>query len=156
MSTLVDLLENGVFTTLVLGLAKIAYDRWEKKQDRGKAKVERIMNEMDLRYTEMDNDIKGLKKDFERTEKDTRTTELVLLHDRIWQIFRVLKDRPEITVEEEANIDYLYGEYQKKGGNHKARSMYRFLKKKEVVGGLVDDDDDNEEEEWEDFLKERR
>lgn len=122
-----------------------------KKKGRGLPKLEADIEEMKASYNEIASDVKTLSKDLEEIEETARKTDLVLLHDRIWQIYRVLKDRPEITVEEDANIDYLYGEYKKKGGNHKARSMYRFLKNKKVVGGLVDEEDD--EEEVEDFLK---
>lgn len=149
----IALVSSSGGTVIITEIIKSVRRAVNKKKGRGFSKLEADIEEMKSSYNEIASDVKNMHEDLEDIEETARKTDLVLLHDRIWQIYRVLKDRPEITVEEEANIDYLYGEYQAKGGNHKARSMYRFLKKKEIVGGLVDDDDIEDEEEIEDFLK---
>jgi len=115
--TVVTLLTSNVFTVFLLGVAKILYDMWEKKQDRGQAKIERVVSEMEAEMATIKEDVESGKK-----------TDLVLLHDRIWQAFRVLSKREEIGVIDRANIEYLYEEYRNRGGNHKAEVMMDFIK----------------------------
>ena len=124
MKTLLELLTNGAFTVFLLGIAKIAYDRWEKKQDRGQAKIERVISEIERQNKQLDNKVCIIESDVEKAKR----TDLVLLHDRIWQAFRVLSKREEIGVIDRANIEYLYEEYTEKGGNHKAEVMMDFIK----------------------------
>lgn len=123
MNTILALMTNGAFTVFLLGLAKLAYDRWEKKQDRGQAKIERVISEMEEQNKAMQQEIDIIKKDVESGKQ----TDLVLLHDRIWQAFRVLGSKDEISVIDLANIEYLYEEYKSKGGNHKAEVMYEYI-----------------------------
>lgn len=117
MGTFLKLLTDGAFTALILGAAKLAFDYWEKKKDRGQARIAREINEVS-------ESLKSLRTDLEAAEE----TDRVLLHDRIWQSFRFFSGKEEISVEDRANIDYLYEEYKKKGGNHKAKVMYEYIK----------------------------
>lgn len=128
------ILTSSVFTGFVLELIKIGKSIYEKKKDKGRAKIDRVV-------TELASDVKQIKRDVECNEE----TERVLLHDRIWQIYYELKDRETITVEEDANLDYLYSEYEKKNGNHKAKAMYKFLKKKPVVADLAEEEEENDD-----------
>lgn len=124
------LLTNNVFTVLLLGLAKILYDIWEKKQDRGKAKTERLMGEIEHKLETLEQDVESGKK-----------TDVVLLHDRIWQAFRILSKKKKINYIDRANIEYLYEEYKAKGGNHKAEVMMEFIKTIPVeTKGEIDDE----------------
>lgn len=127
-------LTSSVFTGFVIELLKIGKSIYERKKDKGQAKIDRMV-------TEIANDMEQLKKDVEGSEE----TERVLLHDRIWQIYYELKEKDAITVEEEANLDYLYEEYKKKNGNHKAKAMYKYLKKKKVVAELEDEEEEDDE-----------
>jgi hypothetical protein len=121
--TLMKLLMSNAFTVLLLGLAKILFDMWEKKQDRGQAKIERVISEMEEQSKEMAAEMATIKHDVESGKQ----TDLVLLHDRIWQAFRVLSKKKEVSYIDSANIKYLYEEYEGKGGNHKAEEMYRYI-----------------------------
>lgn len=131
--TIMKLLASNAFTALLICLAKILYDIWEKKQDRGSAKVERIIGELETKYDGIAIDVKGIRADIEEKERDSVRTELVLLHDRIWQIFRFFSDRDEISVEDKANVTYLFEEYQKKGGNHHAEEMYKYIETLSII-----------------------
>lgn len=124
MTTIITLMTNGAFTVFLLGLAKLAYDRWEKKHDTGQAKIERVISEIEEQNKQLSDKVCVIESDVEKAKR----TDLVLLHDRIWQAFRVLSKREEIGVIDRANIEYLYEEYTEKGGNHKAEVMMDFIK----------------------------
>lgn len=64
--------------------------------------------------------------------EEAEETSRVILHDRIWQMYRYLLPQDEISVEDKANLDYMFGEYSKLGGNHKAEIMYNEIRKKPV------------------------
>ena len=115
---------NGAFTVFLLGIAKLMYNYWEKKQDKGSAKVERVVGEIKNQNAALVQKLETLEEDVESGKK----TDLVLLHDRIWQAFSFLSKKEEIGVIDRANIEYLYEEYVAKGGNHKAEVMMEFIR----------------------------
>lgn len=124
MQTAIMLMTNGAFTVFLLGIAKLIYNYWEKKQDKGSAKVERVVGEIKNQNAALVQKLETLEEDVESGKK----TDLVLLHDRIWQAFSFLSKKEEIGVIDRANIEYLYEEYVAKGGNHKAEVMMEFIR----------------------------
>lgn len=108
----------------LLGIAKLIYNYWEKKQDKGSAKIERVVSEIKNQNAALAQKLETLEEDVESGKK----TDLVLLHDRIWQAFSFLSKKEEIGVIDRANIEYLYEEYMTKGGNHKAEVMMEFIR----------------------------
>lgn len=124
MQTAIMLMTNGAFTVFLLGIAKLMYNYWEKKQDKGSAKIERVVGEIKNQNAALVQKLETLEEDVESGKK----TDLVLLHDRIWQAFSFLSKKEEIGVIDRANIEYLYEEYVAKGGNHKAEVMMEFIR----------------------------
>lgn len=117
------LMSSSAFTGLVIELIREVRKYFERKNNTGLHKLETDIKEMREDYSRIAKDIKEI-----RTDLDAgRETEKVLLHDRLWQAFRLFQDAEQISVEDRANIDYLYAEYKKKNGNHKAKVMYEYI-----------------------------
>lgn len=101
-------LSSNVILLLVQELIGVLKEEHKKKKKKG----------VEARLTEIEGSLDKLEQ-----------TDLVLLHDRIWQAFRFFEDKDEISTEDKVNIDYLYTEYKNKGGNHKAEVMYDYIAK---------------------------
>ena len=93
-------------------------DKKKNKTDILKEEVEKISKELASITKEID---------------DLHEDGIVMMHDRIYQIFTHLQDFTEISTEDRVNIDYLFNRYTKRGGNHKAELMYNQIKKKPIV-----------------------
>lgn len=119
---LIALIGSPVLTVIVTEAIRTAKRLFDKKKNKGFAKFEKDLAEIQQQTVTILADLNASKE-----------TEKVLLHDRIWQAFRYLSGKEEIGVEDRANIDYLYEEYKKKGGNHKAKVMYEYIKTIPVI-----------------------
>jgi len=107
------ILTSSAFTTLVLELVRELRRAIDKRKNQGFSKLEQDV-------CNIAEDLAAMKEDIEnRKEIDN-----VLLHDRLWQAFRFFSDKDAISVEDRANIDYLYDAYT---GNHKAEIMYKYI-----------------------------
>lgn len=99
--------------------------------------IKRTMNKRKgIGFSKLEADVAEIKATNEKIIEEldaAKETEVVLLHDRIWQAFRFFQDKDEISVEDRANIDYLYQEYKKKHGNHKAKLMYQYIQTIPVI-----------------------
>lgn len=100
-----------------------------KRKGKGISQIESDIAEIKLTNERIEKSQNEMKKELD----DSKETERVILHDRIWQSFRFFSDKDEISVEDRANIDYLYAEYKKKKGNHKAQIMYEYIKTIPVI-----------------------
>lgn len=126
MQMLVAVLSTGVATKIIDEIIRAIKRASDKKKNRGIAKMEREVGEMHKVVTSLTSSVGSL----EEVDK-------VILHDRIWNAYETLQNIPDISVEDAANLDYLFGEYKRLGGNHKAEIMYRTLKEKPVRKGNI-------------------
>ena len=70
---------------------------------------------------------------------ELRRDNLVIMHDRIYQVLRNAMMQKSLTVSEKANIDYLYERYKKRGGNHNAEVMYAVISSLPIVSDEKED-----------------
>ena len=118
----ITLLSSSTGTVCITEAIKAVRRRLQKKKGRGFPKLE-----ADIR--DIRKDIKGIREDLE----ESKETERVLLHDRLWQAFHFFQDKDEISVEDRANVEYLYDEYKKKQGNHEAEVYYEYIENLNVI-----------------------
>ena len=112
----ITLLSSSTGTVLITEAIKGIRRRIQKKKGKGFSKLE-----ADIR--EMKSDMKAMREDLDGGKE----TEKVLLHDRLWQIFHYFQDKEEISVDDRANVEYLYEEYKKKNGNHEAEVYFEYI-----------------------------
>lgn len=118
---IIAVLSSGAFTGGIIKLIEFLFRRHDKKKKRGISKMETDVAEIKVNMDKLIEEIKDLK-----------DTDIVLLHDRIYQAFYHLNQQPDIDVEDSANIDYLYERYSSLGGNHMAEIMYKQIKEKPI------------------------
>ena len=108
---------TGGVIEIIRGIA-----RWiGKRRDTGLPKLEREVSEVHKMVQTLDCRMGELEE-----------TNRVILHDRIWGVYRKLHKDDDISVKDKANLDYMYKEYRKLKGNHKAEIMYNELDKKPI------------------------
>ncbi|MGI6721049.1 MAG: hypothetical protein ACOX4I_00610 [Anaerovoracaceae bacterium] len=96
--------------------------RWiGRRRSKGFAKLESEVTEIKDTIEKLAESVNG--------QEETRK---VILHDRIWDVYRKLHKDADISVTDKANLDYMYKEYKKLKGNHKAEIMYNEIKKKPI------------------------
>lgn len=118
------ILSSSGLAAVAVKLIEVLYDALSKrkKQQREEAAADRA---------EMLATLEKLNKELDENKADT----LVLMHDRIYQMFKVLSTQETITAEDKANIDYLWQRYSARGGNHNAEVLYEVIDKIPVVSG---------------------
>lgn len=118
----ITLLSSSTGTVLITETIKGVRRKINQKKGKGFSKIE-----SDIR--EIRSDIEKIRDDLD----DGKETERVLLHDRLWQIFHFFQDKESITVEDRANVEYLYEEYKKKEGNHEAEVYFEYIEGLNVI-----------------------
>lgn len=108
---------TGGVIEIIRGIARFI----SRKRDTGLAKLEREVSEIHQTV----NTLNARMCELEETNR-------VILHDRIWGVYRKLHKDDDISVKDKANLDYMFKEYQKLHGNHKAEIMYNELNKKPI------------------------
>lgn len=111
---LLAIFTSSAFTGIVLKLVDMALDRWGKT-----AKAKRDAQSAALQKLEQAVD-------------DLKEDDLVLMHDRIYQMFTELSKKDVITADDKANLDYVFERYTARGGNHRAESYYSAIVKKQI------------------------
>lgn len=119
---IVALVSSSGGTVIITEIVKSIKRSFNKKQGKGFSKLEADVAEIKATNEKIIEELDASKE-----------TEIVLLHDRIWQAFHFFQDKEEISVEDRANIDCIYQEYEKKHGNHKAKLMYEYIQKIPVI-----------------------
>lgn len=97
----------------LLELIKWLIQRHDEKKT-GKYTVKSSLKEIRENVAELKDEVNELKED-----------DGAIMHDRIYAEFNRLKDKDEITVEDRANLDYLWERYSRRGFNHKGNLMYK-------------------------------
>lgn len=116
---IIAVVTSSAFTGVIIKIIDIIISRYSRKHGR-LLEIEKDLKEIKEKVNkvkEMDNEIGELKQDI-----------LVILHDRIYQLFDRFIREDNISVQDRANIDYLYNRYENRGGNGKASLMYEKIK----------------------------
>ena len=129
----VTVLTSSAFTGLLVEIIRTLRRAFDKRKNKGLAKLE---SDVDAIKKQIDKSGKKMEEIFDELERQ-KETDLVLLHDRIWEIFYNLHDKEYVTVEDLANLEYLYAEYKAKNGNHHAEIMFNEIEKKPVKPSQV-------------------
>lgn len=127
----VAVLTSSAFTGMVVEIVRQVRHFIDKRKKRGLAKIENDLKEIKDKTEDNGNKIIAITEELDRQKE----TDLVLLHDRIWDIFHQLNDSEYVTVEDKANLEYLYDEYKNKNGNHHAEIMYDIIESKPIKKG---------------------
>lgn len=97
----------------LLELIKYLIQRRDEKKNNGRTMKDSIR--------EIRENVAAMKAELDELKADDGA----LLHDRIYALFNELKDKEMLTVEERANVDYLWERYSRRGFNHKGNLMYK-------------------------------
>lgn len=103
---------TGGVIEIIRGIARFI----GRKRDTGLAKLEREVSEIHETVQTLDCRM-----------DESEETNRVILHDRIWAAYGKLHNKDSISVTDRANLDYIFKEYDKLKGNHKAKLMYEVL-----------------------------
>lgn len=124
----VAVLTSSAFTGLLVEIARGFRTAMDKRKNKGLAKIESDLQVVRAKTENNGSKIDALTDELEKQKE----TDLVLLHDRIWDIFHQLQDAEAVTVEDKANLEYLYDEYKNNNGNHHAEIMYSIIEAKPI------------------------
>ena len=129
MNTVVMILTSSGGTALLIKLIDILQDKFSEKRKSEKETIQEILSKVDSCNCEKIKDLKGVKEDIDELREDF----LVIMHDRIYNIFKQVSTKQTITVREKSNLDYLYERYKKRFGNHDAKNYYDLICKMKIV-----------------------
>ena len=110
-----------MFATVIVGilgggglleLIKYLFQRHDEKKN-GSRSMRSSIKEIRENVAELKDEVSELKED-----------DGAIMHDRIFSEFNRLKDKDQLSVEDRANIDYLWERYSKRGFNHKGEILY--------------------------------
>ena len=121
---IIAILTSSAFTGLLVKILEIIVDAKSKKK-----KEER---EALIKHTEQ---VDALLEDLKSELDDLREDNLVIMHDRIYAMFKKFENADTITISDRANLDYLFERYIKRHGNHDAELLYNIIVEKPVVPG---------------------
>ena len=123
---IVAVLTSSAFTGLLVEIVREIRRALDRRHNKGFVKLEKDI--VALKDIAIDNTqrIDGIKEELERQKE----TDLVLLHDRIWDMFHRLQGQESVELEDKANLEYLYDEYRQNNGNHQAELMYQVIESK--------------------------
>lgn len=120
---------SSAFTGLLVEVVRTIRRAIDKRKNKGLAKLEKDVNSIRQQTIATAGKIVEIQNEL-ATQKRTN---LVLLHDRIWDVFARNHDKEYVSVEDKANLEYLFDEYQRRGGNHHAEIMFDFIENKPVA-----------------------
>jgi hypothetical protein len=96
-----------------LEIIKYLIQRHDDKK-KGNRSLKSSIAEIRENVADLKNEVQELKED-----------DGAIMHDRIFAEFNRLTQQESITVEDRANIDYLWERYSKRGFNHKGEILYK-------------------------------
>lgn len=132
MNTIVMILTSSGGTALLIKLIDILQDNFSEKRKKEKEAVQELLKKVDSQNFEQAKDIKALSNGLNAVRQDF----LVLMHDRIFNIFKEVSQQEKISISEKSNLDYMYERYvdeTMKKGNHDAENYYKLIEKMKVV-----------------------
>lgn len=134
VEVVVTIATSSAFTGAVVEIVREIRKVVDKKRNKGLAKIEGDIANIRTQTAQNSTDLRMIKDELNARQE----TDKVILHDRIWEMFHSLSLESEITVEDMANLDYLFEEYNKLQGNHQAEIMYNCIKSKPIRGRGVE------------------
>ncbi len=132
MSIILMILTSSGGTALLIKLIDILQDNFSEKRKKEKEAVQELLKKVDSQNFEQAKDIKALSNGLNAVRQDF----LVLMHDRIFNIFKEVSQQEKISISEKSNLDYMYERYvdeTMKKGNHDAENYYKLIEKMKVV-----------------------
>lgn len=136
MSIILMILTSSGGTAILIKIIDIIQDRFSEKRKAEKKTMQKILEKVDSCGCEKIKEIESVKIDIDELREDF----LVIMHDRIYNIFKQVSKQENISVREKSNLDYLYERYKKRFGNHDAKNYYDLICKMQIV---PDEDDVN-------------
>lgn len=125
---IVAVLTSSAFTGLLVEIVRTVRRALDRKRNKGLAKLETDITTLKGIAVDNSKSIDGIKDELDRQKE----TDMVLLHDRIWEIYERLKNQDSIDLADKANLEYLYDEYKQNNGNHQAALMFELIQEKPV------------------------
>lgn len=132
MNIILMILTSSGGTALLIKLIDILQDNFSEKRRKEKEAVQELLKKVDSQNFEQAKDIKALNNGLNAVRQDF----LVLMHDRIFNIFKEVSQQEKISISEKSNLDYMYERYvdeTMKKGNHDAENYYKLIEKMKVV-----------------------
>lgn len=132
MNVILMVLTSSGGTALLIKLIDILQDKFSEKRRKEKEAVQELFKKVDSQNFEQAKDIKALSNGLNAVRQDF----LVLMHDRIFNIFKEVSQQEKISISEKSNLDYMYERYvdeTMKKGNHDAENYYKLIEKMKVV-----------------------
>lgn len=132
MNVILMVLTSSGGTALLIKLIDILQDKFSEKRKKEKEAVQELLKKVDSQNFEQAKDIKALNNGLNAVRQDF----LVLMHDRIFNIFKEVSQQEKISISEKSNLDYMYERYvdeTMKKGNHDAENYYKLIEKMKVV-----------------------
>lgn len=121
---IIAILTSSAFTGLLVKILEIIVDAKSKKKKEAREAL--------IKHTEQ---VDELLEDLKSELDDLREDNLVIMHDRIYAMFKKFENADTITASDRSNLDYLYERYTKRHGNHDAELLYNIIIAKPVVPG---------------------
>lgn len=123
---IIAILSSSAFTGVLLKIIELIAEATNKKK-----KEER---EAILRHSE---NVDTMLEEFQGELNDLREDNLVIMHDRVYAMFKKFEHADTMTASDRSNLDYLYERYTARGGNHDAEILYNIIIEKPVVPGGI-------------------
>lgn len=120
----VAILTSSAFTGALVKIIELIADAKSKKRKEAREAI--------LKHNEKVDELLGK---FQDELTDLKDDNLVILHDRIYAMFKKFEKQDTLTASDRSNLDYLFERYNKRGGNHDAEILYNIIVEKPVVPG---------------------
>lgn len=120
----VAILTSSAFTGVLVKIIEVVADATNKKKREARQAMLEHQQKVDDALQEVESELNALRED-----------NLVIMHDRIYAMFKKFENADTITASDKANLDYLYERYTKRKGNHDAEILYNIIDEKPVVPG---------------------
>lgn len=123
---IIAILSSSAFTGVLLKIIEIVAERTNRKKKEEKEAILEHNRQVDEALTSFKSELDDLRED-----------NLVMMHDRIYAMFKKFEHADTITASDKANLDYLWERYSKRNGNHDAEILYKIIDEKPVVPGGI-------------------
>ena len=122
----VAILSSSAFTGVLLKIIELIAERTNKKKKEQREAIIDHMKQVDELLEEVKVELDDLRED-----------NLVIMHDRVYAMFKKFEHVDTMTASDRSNLDYLYERYTARGGNHDAEILYNIIIEKPVVPGGI-------------------
>jgi hypothetical protein len=123
---IIAILSSSAFTGVLLKIIELIAEATNKKKKEEREATQRHNEQVDEALVA-----------FRAELEDLREDNLVMMHDRIYAMFKKFEHADTITASDKANLDYLWERYSNRKGNHDAEILYKIVDAKPVVPGGI-------------------